>query len=100
MDAIVQGAMAGAIGALLGGGLAWAIRRIAGKKPAWTRLLPVAGVAVVLAVWRMVPNDPHVQALAALDKTLSVAALKEHYPADYALLKQAVMGIGKSAGVA
>lgn len=99
MDAIVQGAMAGAIGALLGGGLAWAIQRIAGKKLVWTRLLPLAGMAVVLAMWRMAPDDPRVQAMDALDQTPSVTALKAHYPADYALLKQAVMGIDLAAGV-
>ncbi|KAB2910159.1 MAG: hypothetical protein F9K30_22990 [Dechloromonas sp.] len=99
MDAIVQGAMAGAIGALLGGGLAWAIERIAGKKLAWTRVLPLAGVVVVLTVWRMVPSDPRVQAMDALDQIPSVAALKAHYPADYALLKQAVTGIDLAASV-
>jgi len=99
MNAIVLGAMAGAIGALLGGGLAWAIERIAGKNLAWTRWLPLAGGMVALTVWRMVPNDPYVQALAALYGLPSVAALKAHYPADYALLKQAVMGVDEAADV-
>lgn len=99
MEAIVQGAVLGAVGAILGAGLAWAIEKLARRKLAWTKFIPMFGVAIALAAGRSLLNDPTEVALLELDQLQTVATLKTHYPQDYLLLQQAVRNSAPSTSV-
>jgi hypothetical protein len=97
MDAIIQGAVLGAFGGALGAAVAWVLEKLARRKLAWTKFLPMVGVAIAVAAGRSVLNDPTETALRELDQIETVAALKAHYPQDYELLQRTVRNGNSSA---
>lgn len=97
MSSILVAALAGAAGGAVGAGIAWSLSRVLRKKPIWLTFAPIACAVLAVALVRNLEPSPGEQAMAALDESPTIQALKTHYPEDYAKLATRVQGVAASA---
>jgi hypothetical protein len=91
-------ALAGAAGGAVGAGVVWGLSRVLGKQPKWATFVPIACAMAAVALVRNLEPTPGEQAMAALDESATIQALRTHYPEDYAKLATRVHAVAASAG--
>lgn len=91
---IVVAAVAGAVGGLIGAGIARLLEKRLGRQPRWLLALPI-GVAIFAAsLARAMQPDPIDLVMADLDPTIQV--IREHYPDSYRELEARLRAIPAS----
>lgn len=98
MSSILAAALAGAAGGVVGAGVAWVLSRVLPNKPNWLAFTPIAFAMLAVALVRNLEPSQGEQALAALDESATIQALKAHYPDDYAKLASRVRAAAATAG--
>lgn len=92
MNSILMGALAGAVGGLVGAGVAWIAARFLRRTPKWLPIVPALFAVAAVSLARAQQPNLGDQMMAGLDKTATVQALKTHYPKDYQRLETRVRG--------
>lgn len=97
MTSILVAALAGAVGGVVGAGFVWGLSRVLQNPPKWLQLTPLAFALLAASLVRNFGPDPGERALATLDESPAIQALKDHYPDDYAKLASNVRAVAGAA---
>jgi len=90
-------ALAGAAGGAVGAGVTWGLSRVLRSQPKWLTAVPIAFAILAVSLVRNLEPGPGEQAMAALDESPTIQALKAHYPDDYAKLAAKVRAVAATA---
>lgn len=97
MSSILVAAMAGAAGGAVGAGVVWGLSRVLRNPPKWLQLAPIAFALLAVSLVRNLEPSPGEKAMATLDESPTIQALKAHYPDDYAKLASDVRAVAGTA---